>query len=410
MRVAYLVNYYPAVTHTFIRREIHALERQGFEVFRLAIRGWDALLVDPEDQVERKRTRYILSDGILSPLIALLGMLVTRPLRLLRGLALTLRQSHRSERAVAAHLAYLAMACRVERLLRTAQVEHLHAHFGTNSADVAMLVHELGGPRWSFTVHGPEEFDKASMIGLAEKVRRCSFVVAVSFFGRSQLFRLVEYRYWPKVQVIHCGLECGSQDALVTSAPVARRLICVGRLCEQKGQLLLIEAAHQLAALGFQFELVLAGDDWGVPPTMRNEIETLIRRYKLQDRVRITGWISGREVQAEILASRALVLPSFAEGLPIVIMEAMALGRAIISTFVGGIPELVRPREDGWLVPAGDLNSLVEAIRDCLEMSDKAIIQLGENARERVTERHNVDTEVAKLARLLERRTDLAQL
>jgi colanic acid/amylovoran biosynthesis glycosyltransferase len=410
MRVAYLVNYYPAVTHTFIRREIHALERQGFEVFRLAIRGWDALLVDPEDQVERKRTRYILSDGILSPLIALLGMLVRRPLRLLRGLALTLRQSHRSERSVAAHLAYLAMACRVERLLRTAQVEHLHAHFGTNSADVAMLVHELGGPQWSFTVHGPEEFDKASMIGLAEKVRRCSFVVAVSSFGRSQLFRLVEHRYWRKVQVIHCGLECGSQDALVTSAPVAKRLICVGRLCEQKGQLLLIEAAHQLAALGLQFELVLAGDDWGVPPIMRNEIETLIRRYRLQDRVRITGWISGHEVQAEILASRALVLPSFAEGLPIVIMEAMALGRAIISTFVGGIPELVRPREDGWLVPAGDLNSLLEAMRDCLEMSDKAIIQRGENARERVTERHNVDTEVAKLARLLERRTDLAQL
>ena len=132
-----------------------------------------------------------------------------------------------------------------------------------------------------------------------------------------------------------------------------RRLVCVGRLCEQKGQLLLIEAARLLAERGTKFELVLAGDG-----EMRGEIEALIAKYRLTDTVRITGWISSDEVRAEILAARALVLPSFAEGLPVVIMEAMALRRPVITTFVAGIPELIQHGEHGWLVPAGDLESL----------------------------------------------------
>src|ERR1019366_5432957 len=185
------------------------------------------------------------------------------------------------------------------------------------------------------TVHGPEEYDNVRAIGLAEKVQRCAFVVAISSYGRSQLYRLVEHQHWPKVKVVHCGLE-PAYFAAVGPAPVARRLVCVGRLCEQKGQLLLIEAAHRLASRGIAFEVLLAGDG-----ELRAEIEASIRRHKLQDRVRITGWISAAEVREQILAARALVLPSFAEGLPIVIMEAMALRRPVISTLGAGIPELV---------------------------------------------------------------------
>ena len=138
-----------------------------------------------------------------------------------------------------------------------------------------MLIHVLGGPQWSFTVHGPEEFDKASLIGLAEKVRRCSFVVAVSSFGRSQLFRLTAQEYWSKVHVMRCGLDRSFLTAPANLA-LSRRLVCVGRLCEQKGQLLLVEAAHQLAVEGTGFELVLAGDG-----ELRERIEALILRYNL---------------------------------------------------------------------------------------------------------------------------------
>jgi glycosyltransferase involved in cell wall biosynthesis len=302
--------------------------------------------------------------------------------------------SRRAERPLPVHLVYLAEACRIVLWLRREGAAHVHAHFGTNSAEVAMLANRLGGPRWSFTVHGPEEFDKAPSIGLAGKIRRAEFVVAVSSYGRSQLYRLVEHALWPKVHVVHCGLDAAFMAAVnVPSLP--RRLVCVGRLCEQKGQVLLIEAAHRLAADGTDFELVLAGDG-----ELRADIEALIRRYKLQDRVRITGWISGARVREEILAARALVLPSFAEGLPVVLMEAMALQRPVISTYVAGTPELVIPGEHGWLVPAGDVDALTQAVRACLDAPADVLRRMGEAAHQRVLERHDVNRETAKLAAL----------
>jgi colanic acid/amylovoran biosynthesis glycosyltransferase len=395
MRIAYLINQYPMVSHVFIRREILALERKGFEIVRIALRGWDAELVDDEDRIERQRTRYVLRKGTPVLLLALVRMVLTRPAHLLRALMLTWRMGRRAERPLPVHLIYLVEACLIVQWLRAAGIQHLHAHFGTNSAEVAMLVNALGGPPWSFTIHGPKEYDNVQLIGLAEKVRNCAFVVAISSYGRSQLYRLLDHQHWPKVKVVHCGLEPAYFAAAVSPAPAARRLVCVGRLCEQKGQLLLIEAAHRLAARGIAFELVLAGDG-----ELRAEIEASIRRHKLQGRVRITGWVSGAEVREQILAARALVLPSFAEGLPVVIMEAMALRRPIISTFIAGIPELVQPGEDGWLVPAGDLDALVHAMQTCLEAPAEMLARMGDSAHKRVRERHNVDTQAAQLGEL----------
>ena len=206
---------------------------------RIALRGWDRALIHKEDELERKLTRYVLREGATVLVVALLRMLVKRPLRLLQALRLAWRIGHCAERPFPIHLVYLAEACRIEPWLCAAGIQHLHAHFGTNSAEVAMLVHALGGPRWSFTVHGPEEFDKAPLIGLAEKIRQCAFVVAVSSYGRSQLYRFVEHQHWSKVRVVHCGLEGRYFVTPLKSAPVSRRIVCVGRLCEQKGQLLL---------------------------------------------------------------------------------------------------------------------------------------------------------------------------
>src|ERR1700730_1775761 len=189
MRIAYLINQYPKVSHTFIRREILALERRGFEVMRIALRGWHWELVDNEDQREREQTRYVLRDGFVPLIFALLRMLLTRPVRSIRAFALAWHMAHPTDRPFPLHFAYLAEACRLAFWLRSSGVQHLHAHFGTNSAEVAMLAHVLGGPPWSFTVHGPEEFDKPKFIGLAEKIRHCAFAIAVSSFGRSQMYR-----------------------------------------------------------------------------------------------------------------------------------------------------------------------------------------------------------------------------
>ena len=395
LRVAYLVNQYPKVSHSFIRREILALERQGIAVERFAVRASGEKLPDAADRAETERTRYLLQHGLGGVLGAALAMAVSRPARFARALGLALTMWRRSQRTLFHHLAYLAEACRLVQWTDAARVDHLHAHFGTNPAEVAMLARELGGPPFSFTVHGPEEFDSPAALGLGEKGRRAAFVVAVSSFGRSQLLRWLPSADWPKAQVVHCGLEPAFHRGAPAAAQAAPRLVCVGRLCEQKGQLLLVQAAKRVVAAGRPLELVLAGDG-----EMRAEIEALIDRLGLREHVRITGWIANDRVREEILGARALVLPSFAEGLPVVIMEAMALRRPVITTFVAGIPELVQAGECGWLVPAGDVDGLSRAMVDALAAPVEVLARMGEAAHARVLARHDVDTEAAKLAAL----------
>lgn len=397
MRVAYLTNQYPKVSHSFIRREIMALERQGFQITRIALRGWEEKLVDDEDTSERELTHYVLRNGVWALILATLRMLMTHPIRFMRAMAVVWQVGRRAERPLPVHLIYLAEACFLVKFLRDARIQHLHAHFGTNSAEVAMLAHILGGPRWSFTVHGPEEFDKPLFIGLPEKLKRCAFAVAISSFGRSQLFRYAEHDVWPKIKVVHCGIDSSFFSHEQTMSLPTNGLICVGRLCEQKGQLLLLEAARRLADRGTTFNLVLAGDG-----EMRPAVEALVGRYELESMVRVTGWISNTRVREEILGARALVLPSFAEGLPVVIMEAMALERPVISTLVAGIPELVCPGENGWLVPAGDIDALVSAMQDCLDRPSSEIAAMGLAAKRTVITRHDVDKEATKLAKLFQ--------
>jgi glycosyltransferase involved in cell wall biosynthesis len=400
MRIAYLINQYPKVSHTFIRREILALEQHGFDIMRISIRGWDNDLVDDADLTERDRTWYVLRSGWLAIAGAVLTCCTLRPVRLLRAFALALRLGWRAERSLPFHLVYLAEACLILEWLQKHAVQHLHAHFGTNSAEVAALVHELGGPSFSFTVHGPEEFDKARFIGLPEKIRRASFVVAISSFGRSQLLRLVNHHEWRKIRVVRCGLDPDFGGGPPTCAD-AQHVVCVGRLCEQKGQLLLIEAARRLVEGGTDFTLTLAGDG-----ELRPAIEALINEYRLEARVRITGWISNDEVRRQILQARALILPSFAEGLPVVIMEAMALHRPVISTYVAGIPELVRDGENGWLVPSGDVEALTRAIKACLETPLEVLRLMSDSGFQQVISYHDVKLESEKLAELIKDRPE----
>ena len=186
MRIAYLINQYPKVSHSFIRREIQALERQGFDILRFSIRGWTDTLVDSEDLSERQLTRYVLGSGAAGLISSTLQALLKSPVRFVRALLQAWRMGVRADRPLPIHLIYLGEACRLAIWLRADKALHLHAHFGTNSAEVALLAHILTKVPWSFTVHGPEEFDKTDSIRLAEKIRRCSFVVAISSFGMSQ--------------------------------------------------------------------------------------------------------------------------------------------------------------------------------------------------------------------------------
>ncbi len=375
MRIAYLINQYPKSSHTFIRREILALERQGFEV------------------QEQKKTVYVLRHGLKALVLPTLRAFFDAPAKFIAGACLAYKMGRKSDRTSLYYLVYFAEACQILLWVRAFGATRLHAHFGTNSADVVMFVAALGGPPYSFTVHGPEEFMKP--MGLEEKVHRCNFVVAISSFGRSQMYMLTRHVDWHKIKVVHCGLERTYFESAPTHAESAPRLVCVGRLCEWKGQLFLIEAVMRLSQMQLAVELVLVGDG-----PMRPEIEKLIAKYELTDRIRITGWISSDEVRNEIIAARALVLPSFAEGLPVAIMEAMALRRPVLTTYIAGIPELVRHREDGWLFAAGSMEELTDAMAQCLRAPIDELQRMGDAGYQRIIKRHSSDTEAEKLAAL----------
>ena len=395
MTIAYLINLYPKASHSFIRREIAALEAHGVKVARFTVRRWNEKLVDPEDLAELERTRVLLDAGAIRLLLTTLGMLFTRPGQFFAALKLAIHCGRRGDRGIAWHLIYLAEACWLLRQVTTLNVEHVHSHFGTNSTAVAMLCRVLGGPTYSFTCHGPEEFDKPAALKLNEKIRRAAFVVGVSEFGRSQLCRWSGHQDWSKIQVVHCGVDDAFLKSGANAPAPGRKLGCGGRLAGQKGQLALVAAAAQLAAEGEAFELVLVGDG-----EMRGAIEAMIANHGLQETIHITGWVSNERVRQELLESRALVLPSFAEGLPVVLMEAMALGRPVISTYVAGIPELVEPGVNGWLVPAGAVEPLVAAMRAALRADDEKLKAMGQAGARKVAARHDASIEAKRLARL----------
>jgi len=404
LKIAYLINQYPDVSHSFIRREIQALERRGLEITRFSVRPSDDL-VDAADKEEAACTRVLLASGWVALGMAALGAVVQYPCRFVKALRVATSMARKSERGFLRHMVYLAEACLLGRWLQDAGVTHLHAHFGTNPAAVARLVSVLYMYTFSFTVHGPEEFDKPGALSLGDKIDDAAFVVGVSSFGTSQLRRWCSHTSWTKLHVVRCGVNqaffedqelANGQEQLPAPAPSdIPRLVCVGRLCEQKGQLLLIEACARLWHAGARFELVLVGDG-----PMRQEVERLAASRGIQEAVTITGWQDAQQVQGWVRSARAMVLPSFAEGLPVAIMESLALRTPVITTYIAGIPELV-DASCGWLVPAGSVEALAEAIATCLQLTPDRLAAMGEAGRQRVADLHAIDRAVEPLIGLL---------
>lgn len=392
MKIAYLTTTYPSVSHTFIRRELIELERQLGPVERFAIRPTPYEIVDEDDRAEDTQTFRLLSQPVGRWLTAL-GRSAPRQLALFRGLAKSLSLARRSERGWARHLAYFAEAILLLDEVRQRGVNHVHVHFGTNPTAVAQIMRAMGGPTYSFTVHGPDEFDSPVGLSLASKAADAAFVVAISHYGSAQLRRWLEPRDWDKIRIVHCTVG----DELFARAqpidPGSKTLVSIGRLHPQKGQLLLLQAFADAVERGVDANLVLVGDG-----ELRPQLEALIQERGLGARVRITGWLDGENVRRELLAARALVLPSFAEGLPMVIMEAFALGRPVLSTYIAGIPELVKPGENGWLVPAGSKEALLDAIVELMRTPVAELDRRAARGRDAVRQLHYTPTETAKLS------------
>ncbi|MFL6726584.1 MAG: glycosyltransferase [Sphingomicrobium sp.] len=384
VRLAYLCNLYPAVSHSFIRREIEAVQRAGHDVQRFSIRPARNDLRDAADLHEARRTETVLDQGALKLLVAALSLLVTRPVRTLAAIGAARRLSGPGARPKFRHVAYWVEAAWLVRRMEQLRVEHLHAHFGTNPAAVAAIAHAWGGPPFSFTAHGPDEFDAPVTLGLPAKIDSASFVVAISSYGKSQLMRWAPPHQWNKIELIRCGLDDSFLDAPSEPVPASStELLCVARLSSQKGLPLLIAACDRLRARGETFNLTIIGDG-----ELRQELEAEVRRRALDEVVTLTGVRTSAEIRDHLLRSRAFVLPSFAEGLPVVIMEALALARPVIATAIAGIPELVDD-DCGWLIPAGSEDALVDAMSQALTAAPEDLWKKGDEGRRRIHEKHD---------------------
>jgi colanic acid/amylovoran biosynthesis glycosyltransferase len=395
MKIAYLINQYPKTSHTFIRREIAALEIIGVKVHRIAIRGQKEALVDGLDLRERELTHYILDGGVFRMIVAVVVLATRCPGRFGSALLKALKLMSKTDRPKVFHLVYFAEACAVARYCGQHDIRHVHAHFGTNPAEVALLAHIIGNIAFSFTVHGPDEFDCPEYLGMREKIENASFVAAISFYTRSQLLRWANERDWAKVHVIRCGLDKSYFSRVGAASKSPDRFVSVARLSGQKGQLILLQAVKLLVEEGSTIQLVLAGDG-----ELRSEVEDSIDRLGLRSHVVVTGWLSNEAVRMEIEKSRALVLASFAEGLPVVLMEAMAMGRPVLTTSVAGITELVRDGQEGWVYPPSSAVAIAAALRECMLATPERIDQLGEQARRRCADLHLIDDSAARLSAL----------
>lgn len=393
--LAYLVSAYPAISHTFILREIKQLRELGHDIVTASINRPDRPVeaMEAYERNEAAQTYFIKADGLTGALGALLHGLLHSPLRLLGMLRMSLGLG----RNLLTGLAYGVEAAMVARWMQRQQRRHLHVHFGNAGATVGVLVKRLNGCHLSYTIHGPDEFDDVPGQHLALKMQEADAVICISQFARGQLMRISHPDHWPKFQVCRLGVNPAQFDFRLREPGTVAQLLCVGRLTPAKCQVLLVQACGRLRDQGLAFHLTMvgAGPD-------RERIDQAIAALKLASHITLTGAINQDGVRAELAKADIFVLPSLAEGIPVVLMEAMSSGVPCVTTPVNGIPELIQHERTGLLATPGDIDSLTQQLQRLIQ--EPALRQpLALAAREQVRRDFDLPANVAALGRIFDR-------
>lgn len=395
--IAYLTSEYPKVSHTFIQREAEGVRGHGLAVITCSVRKpAPGDLTGPEEKAAFRDTFYILS-AAKNPLRlfeAHLGLLVRAPGRYLRGLALAFRTSAPGVKALLYQLFYFAEAGVLAQHLQRQRAVHLHTHFGNSGCSVAMLTAEISGIPFSFTMHGPSEFFETNRWRLDEKVARARFVTCISHFCRSQLMLFSDQAHWPKLHIVHCALDPDVYDRLSANRPLGKHLLFIGRLAGVKGAPIMLDAVAALRARHPGVHLTFVGDG-----PERPELEAKTADLGLEDVVTFAGYRSQGEVAEYLAATNIFVLPSFAEGLPVVLMEALASRVPVVTTRIAGVAELVEDDVNGYLIPPGDVDSLIWRLDQLLEDSGTRA-RMGDAGRQAVMAEFDIKTESARLSEL----------
>lgn len=399
-RMAYLVSRYPAVSHTFILREVMRLRELGFDIQVASINSPDRTEADmtPDEREEAARTYYVKKHGLGGALAAHFAGL-RHPLSWLRGLGFALGLGGWNLKQRLFGFFYFTEALMLSRWMRAQGLTHLHVHFATAAANVGLVLKHASPIGLSLTVHGPDEFYDAPGEYLREKIAAADFLVCISRYAQSQLMHLSPANQWGKFEICPLGVDPGHYTPSRKSfAEEPFTILCVGRLTPAKGQRVLIEACRLLAQAGRSFRLVIVG----AGPDAA-DLKTTVGTDSLEKVVLFTGALNQAEVRNWYGRADAFALPSFAEGVPVVLMEAMASGIPCVTTRITGIPELIRDGRDGLLVAPSDTEALASAL-ECLMDEPNLATQLGSAGRARVQEKYDLGRNAARLADLFQRR------
>lgn len=393
MRIAYLTSQYPATSHTFIRREVDAMREQGFLIDTFSIRrpGFSEINSD-WDRRAFEGSFYILPVAFSALFAAHFAAFLGQPRLYLSTFTLALKHRAPGMRTLFWAFFHFAESIVLAKEIRRRGITHIHNHFANSAANVGFLTSRFLNLPWSLTLHGISETDYPAGLLLAEKVKAAQFVACVSWFGRAQAMRITPADQWHKFEIVRCGVPLSNIPDLVPHEQPSR-IVCVGRLSSEKGHAGLLDAFAHLRDRGILAQLILVGDG-----PEHDMLKRQCAGLGMSDAVNFVGRKDEQETLAEIARSDLLVLPSLMEGLPVVLMEAMALGVPVVASRVAGIPELIEDGKEGLLFRPADWVDLCDAMTRIL--SDNALAtRLVAAARAKVEAEFDISKVVAPLAR-----------
>lgn len=395
-RLAYLLSIYPATSHTFFLNEIAELRKLGFTI-EVASINKPAAAGSGLEASALATTYYLKATKPARIFLILLKILFTQPRVVLRGLRAALQLDGWNLAAGCYAFFYLLEALLLGDWLRRRGHTHLHIHFGGPVATVGMLTSLAWQLSYSMMIHGPEEFYDVDKFYLRRKVEGAQFVLCISDYCRSQVMKVSDPAHWAKLYVVRLGVDHRVfVPAPATDRSGAMELICVGRMVPAKGHLVLLRAFAKLLQSGYNLRLRLIGDG-----AERSGLESFVRLENMDASVVFEGSLTHEATRQQLARADVFVLASFAEGLPVALMEAMAMGLPCVSTFVAGIPELIRDGVEGLLVPASSEQALFAALERMICDADLRR-NLAAAGHRRVLELYDLQQNVRLLAEILQ--------
>ncbi len=404
MRIAYVASRYPHISHTFIRREVEALRAEGVEVHTFTVRPSESdAHFGTADLTERRSTTSILPVSPVRLTRVQLAALRRSPEAYLRTLLATVRAAPLGLRNWVWAFFYFLEGILLWSHCERRGIRHVHAHFANVGADVARVAARFGraaeGPdtwSWSFTMHGSTEFSDVSAFGLPGKANDADAVICISEYARSQLVMWTDPPAWSRFHVVHCGVNVGEFDpAPVDPEPHPLRLLFLGRLVVEKGPVVLVEALGLLRASGVDAQLTIVGEG-----PSRPEVERSVAELGLADHVVLLGAVPSDEARGHYHRADVFCLPSFAEGVPVVLMEAMSCGLPVVTTYITGIPELVTDGVEGRTVTPGRADLVADALRGLTDPERRR--SMGQAGREKVEREFDITTVGPQLVTVFE--------